>query len=248
MENSADTSSDAIRRADVVCGSPMLPVSPNLLAPRVTYQSRVGEAYNIARDGGLRSKFGRTIAGLGNYRAWPDDSVSMTTTRLINDETRIDTISHCLQEAEAEAEGWSVPFSESQHCVFSICVPELETLSDWLEMTQGIYEQEDTEEAAKTPQLLPDDVLAQTEKWGITDQVHAAFDIATEIYRSLRSIEVSVSIDPEIPERERIRITLAVVGAPEEVFEDELRFKKQLYLAVGVEACELITITYKWED
>jgi hypothetical protein len=91
-------------------------------------------------------------------------------------------------------------------------------------------------------------VFEQIKVWGIGNQVETALGIVREIFRSLRGHEVAISTDPEIPGRKRIRIILTVSGEPEQVLEDEIRFKKRLYSTLGVEECEPITITYKWEE
>ncbi|MCJ7569053.1 MAG: hypothetical protein MUO58_16150 [Anaerolineales bacterium] len=87
----------------------------------------------------------------------------------------------------------------------------------------------------------------QMEEWGIQDQVYAALDTMRDTYRSLQGAELSLSTDPEIPERQRIRVTLTVSGTPEEVFEDELCFREWMCSELDTKAGELITITYEWE-
>jgi len=90
--------------------------------------------------------------------------------------------------------------------------------------------------------------LEQIREWGIQDEVNRTLKIIHETYNLLQKIEVSTSRDPEIPDRRRVRMTLTVSGTPEEVLEDELHFKEQMYSTLDIRACELITITYDWED
>lgn len=91
------------------------------------------------------------------------------------------------------------------------------------------------------------EVLQIITRWGIANQVNDALNIIKETYTTLHIVKLSISTDPEISERKRIRIELTVSGSPEEVLKEELCFKKQLYSNIDLRACELITITYNWE-
>ena len=90
-------------------------------------------------------------------------------------------------------------------------------------------------------------VIAQIREWGIQDQVNKALAVIPNTYRTLRETVLNISEDPEIPDRQRLRVTLTVSGTPEEVFEDELRFRDWVCSELDTKAGELITITYEWE-
>jgi len=92
-----------------------------------------------------------------------------------------------------------------------------------------------------------EEVLLQVEEWGIEDQVFTAIQLAEATFRNMRSYDIRLSTDPELPNRKRIRIILTVTGSPEKVFEDEIRFKEKLYSNIDAMACELINISYNWE-
>lgn len=115
------------------------------------------------------------------------------------------------------------------------------------EITQPpIYEFE--EATIKNLYGIDDETVLQIDEWGIKNQVYKALRFIEETFRSLSELGLNISTDPEIPERKRLRITLTVSGSPADVFEDELRCKELLYSAVDLNACELITFTYKWGD
>ena len=94
---------------------------------------------------------------------------------------------------------------------------------------------------------MPYEVFCEIETLGLTNQIYKARRIIRETCRTLNADKVSISTDPEIPERKRIRITLTVSGTPKEVFADEVRFKEWMYSNLDIKVCELITITYEWE-
>lgn len=90
-------------------------------------------------------------------------------------------------------------------------------------------------------------VIEQVGAWGLKGQVDKTFEIAKEMYHTLRGVCVSISEDPEITDSERVLLTLRVSGTPQEVFENELSFKAKLHSITEENACERITITYEWE-
>lgn len=94
---------------------------------------------------------------------------------------------------------------------------------------------------------MPHEVFREIERWGLKNQVFTTLRLIRETYSGWRMSNVSISSDPEIPERRRIRITITVSGTPEDVFQDELRFKERLYSTLDIKVCELITVTYNWE-
>lgn len=98
-------------------------------------------------------------------------------------------------------------------------------------------------------EYVSDEVLREMEEWGIAKQMEEALEIIQQTYHTCDKIELSVSTDPEIPERKRLRITLTVSGEPQHVLEDELQFKEHVYSDADLrEAYEFITVTYKWKD
>ncbi len=97
-------------------------------------------------------------------------------------------------------------------------------------------------------ETIPSKVSSQIEKWDLTNEVCTALRIIDDTYRTLQAVQVSISTDPEIRERKRIRITLTVSGNPEDVFSDELQYKGQLYSTLDIQVCELITTTYRWRN
>ncbi len=94
---------------------------------------------------------------------------------------------------------------------------------------------------------IPKEVSLEIKKLGIKNQVDDALSIIRTTYKTLIAVGVSISTDPEIPNRKSIRITLTVSGEPEEVFKDERRLKDSLFSILGSKALELITISYHWE-
>lgn len=92
------------------------------------------------------------------------------------------------------------------------------------------------------------ETLLQIEGWGLENQVHETLQLVKQTFQSLHGVKTSISTDPEIAERKRVRITLSVSGSPEQVFEEETHFKKKWYSTVDLQACEVITMTYKWKN
>jgi len=90
-------------------------------------------------------------------------------------------------------------------------------------------------------------VIAQVEGWGLKDQVDKAFEIAKEMYHTLRGVCVSISEDPEIADSKTVLFTLRVSDTPLKVFENELSFKEKLHSITKEKDCERITIAYDWE-
>lgn len=97
------------------------------------------------------------------------------------------------------------------------------------------------------PQLTPQ-VLKQIEEWEIKEQFFEVLNSLPKYFKCMYEYDSKVSIDPEIPERKGLRIILTVTGTPEEVFKDELAFKKQIFSTLDIKARELITIAYNWKE
>jgi len=121
-------------------------------------------------------------------------------------------------------------------------------LEDWyapVEIDEIVMEQV-AEEAAQI--YIAEEVCLEIKELDLENEVDTALFIIRETYRTLGAGRVIISKDPEIPGKKRVKIILTVSGTPEEVFKDELQFKEHLYSALDIEDCELITVTYKWED
>ncbi len=111
----------------------------------------------------------------------------------------------------------------------------------------GISTREEVEDiSTQVPCVIGNGTLLQMDKWGIKDQVNKVPEIIRDTYRSLNKIELTISTDPEIPERRRVRVTLTVTGKPEDVLGDEHQFKEWMYSTLDLKVCELLTITYNW--
>jgi hypothetical protein len=94
----------------------------------------------------------------------------------------------------------------------------------------------------------PEEVIREVVKWRIASQVDKTLVMINDVYRTLHDVAVSVSVDPEVPDRRRVRAVLTVSGTPEEVLKDELLLKQRMYATLDLKACELIAITYNWKS
>lgn len=91
-------------------------------------------------------------------------------------------------------------------------------------------------------------VLTEIEKRGLKNEIYRALTFACQEYRNLNAMSVAIKHDPEIAERTTIRIILTVSGTPENVLDDEKKFKRRLFSSVEAEACKAITVSYNWKD
>ena len=94
----------------------------------------------------------------------------------------------------------------------------------------------------------PEEVIQEVVKWKIASQVDKTLVMIHDLYRTLHDVAVSISVDPEVPDRRRVRAVLTVSGTPEEVFKDELLLKQRMYATLDLKAYELIAITYNWKS
>ena len=128
--------------------------------------------------------------------------------------------------------------------VVNIYLTGWKSTEEWSEVST--FEEEVEEISTEVPCVIESGAELQMDKWRIKDQVDKVPEIIRDTYRTLRKIELTISTDPEIPERRRVRVTLTVAGKPEDVLEDERQFKEWMYSSLDLKVCELLTITYNW--
>ena len=71
--------------------------------------------------------------------------------------------------------------------------------------------------------------------------------LAKTTYTTLKKIELLLEKDPEIPDRETIRFILTVSGNPEQILEEESKFKRHIRSKIRQHTRENITVTYYWK-
>jgi hypothetical protein len=91
------------------------------------------------------------------------------------------------------------------------------------------------------------DVIKKSKANGWWDELNAGIVLAKTTYTTLKKIELFLEKDPEILDRETIRFILTVSGNPEQVLEEESKFKKHIRSKIRQHTRENITITYYWE-
>jgi hypothetical protein len=91
------------------------------------------------------------------------------------------------------------------------------------------------------------DVIKKSKANGWWDELNATIVLTKTTYTTLKKIELVLEKDPEIQDRETIRFILTVSGNPEQILEEESKFKKQIRSKVRQHTRENITITYYWK-
>jgi hypothetical protein len=91
------------------------------------------------------------------------------------------------------------------------------------------------------------DVIKKSKANGWWDELNIAIVLAKTTYTSLKKIELFLEKDPEIPDRETIRFILTVSGNPEQIIEEESKFKKHIRSKIRQRTRENITVTYYWK-
>ena len=91
------------------------------------------------------------------------------------------------------------------------------------------------------------DVIKKSKTNGWWDELKSAIEIAKTTYTSLNKIELLLEKDPEIPDRETLRFIFTVSGDPEQILEEESKFKKHIRSKIRQHTRENITVTYYWK-
>ena len=99
----------------------------------------------------------------------------------------------------------------------------------------------------KIQERISPEVVAESEANGWTGELETAIALAKATYTTLKKIELLLEKDPEITDRETIRFILTVSGNPEQILEEESKFKKNIRSKIRQHTRENITITYFWK-
>lgn len=97
------------------------------------------------------------------------------------------------------------------------------------------------------PDMISPEVVAESEANGWTDELEKAIELAKTTYTSLKKIELLLEKDPEITDRETLRFIFTVSGNPEQILEEESKFKKQIRNTIRQQIRDKITVTYYWK-
>jgi hypothetical protein len=95
--------------------------------------------------------------------------------------------------------------------------------------------------------MISPEVVAESEANGWTDELEKAIELAKTTYTSLKKIELLLEKDPEITDRETLRFIFTVSGNPEQILEEESKFKKQIRNTIRQQIRDKITVTYYWK-
>lgn len=151
-----------------------------------------------------------------------------------------------------------IPYSEEEYfnviakqTFFKICEPENRTFYLGKVFTQDVSGAIVWNVTSKTQETISlsvsPEVVAESEANGWTDELEAAIELAKATYTTLKKIELLLEKDPEIPDRETLRFIFTVSGEPEQILEEESKFKKKLRDTIRKELREKITVTYYWK-
>ncbi|MGA2678047.1 MAG: hypothetical protein ABSF37_01960 [Sedimentisphaerales bacterium] len=91
------------------------------------------------------------------------------------------------------------------------------------------------------------DVIKKSKANGWWDELNTAIVLAKTTYTTLKKIELLLEKDPEIPGRETLRFIFTVSGNPEQILEEESKFKKHIRSKIRQHTRENITVTYYWK-
>jgi hypothetical protein len=90
------------------------------------------------------------------------------------------------------------------------------------------------------------DVIKVSKANGWWEELKAAIELAKGTYTTLKKIELLLEKDPEILDRETIRFIFTVSGNPEQILEEESKFKKDIETRINPRIREIMTVTYYW--
>jgi hypothetical protein len=97
------------------------------------------------------------------------------------------------------------------------------------------------------PVKVARDVIEKSKANGCWGELNVVIELAKATYATLKKIELLLEKDPEIPDRETLRFILTVSGNPEQILEEESKFKKHIRSKIRQHTRENITITYCWK-
>jgi len=154
----------------------------------------------------------------------------------------IKRVSSVEEKVELEEE-----FLAAQTSYVSIFIGKETDYRSWIINPTGVINGYIFKPNVSVSETISPEVVAESEANGWTEELETAIELAKTTYTSLKKIELLLEKDPEIQDRETIRFILTVSGNPEQILEEESKFKRHIRSKIRQHTRENITITYYWK-
>jgi hypothetical protein len=154
----------------------------------------------------------------------------------------IKRVSSVEEKVELEEE-----FLTAQTSYVNIFIGKETDYCSWIVNPTGVINGYIFKPKVSVSDTISPEVVAISEANGWTDELETAIAFAKSTYTTLKKIELLLEKDPEIVDRETIRFILTVSGNPEQILEEESKFKRQIRNAIKQQIREKITVTYYWK-
>jgi hypothetical protein len=154
----------------------------------------------------------------------------------------IKRVSSVGEKVELEEE-----FLAAQTSYVSIFIGKETDYRSWIINPTGVINGYIFKPKASVSETISPEVVAESEANGWTDELETAIALAKATYTTLKRIELLLEKDPEIKSRETLRFILTVSGNPEQILEEEGKFKRQIRTKMHPNIREKITLTYYWK-